>query len=112
MKIYDEKHNFPLFIRVLNVNFPCDVDFSTLVEKAQTIKATGGKPCNKTTSQEFKVRKNDGSLFVGAFCQSNVGDVTPNVLGAFCTDSGKPCDFNHSSCHGNDLFCVGRGPGY
>ncbi|KAJ7957945.1 neutral ceramidase-like [Quillaja saponaria] len=85
---------------------------STLVKKAQTIKATGGKPCDKTTSQGFKVRKNDGSLFVGAFCQSNVGDVTPNVLGAFCIDSGKPCDFNHSSCHGNDLLCVGRGPGY
>ncbi|KAH7567060.1 hypothetical protein JRO89_XS07G0011600 [Xanthoceras sorbifolium] len=87
-------------------------DMEKLIEKAQEIKATGGKPCGKTTSQGFKVRKNDGSLFVGAFCQSNVGDVTPNVLGAFCTDSGKPCDFNHSSCHGNDQLCVGRGPGY
>ncbi|KAB2029857.1 hypothetical protein ES319_D05G190200v1 [Gossypium barbadense] len=57
--------------------------------------------------QGFKVRKNDGSRFVGAFCQSNVGDVTPNVLGAFCTDTGKPCDFNHSSCNGNDQLCVG-----
>ncbi len=66
MKIYDEKHNFPLFIRVLNVNFPCDVDISTLVEKAQTIKATGGKPCNKTTSQGFKMRKNDGSTLRGS----------------------------------------------
>ncbi|KAL0016863.1 hypothetical protein SO802_003932 [Lithocarpus litseifolius] len=47
-----------------------------------------------------------------AFCQSHVGDVTPNVLGAFCIDSGKPCDFNHSSCHGNDQLCMGRGPGY
>ncbi|KAK3038862.1 hypothetical protein RJ639_028584 [Escallonia herrerae] len=80
-------------------------------KKAQTIKATGGQTCSKTASQGFKVRKNDGSLFVGAFCQSNVGDVSPNVLGAFCTDSGLPCDFNHSSCHGNDLLCVGRGPG-
>ncbi|KAK0576441.1 hypothetical protein LWI29_017522 [Acer saccharum] len=81
-------------------------------EKAEKIKATGGSRCGKTTSQGSKVRKNDGSLFVGAFCQSNVGDVTPNVLGAFCTDSGKPCDFNHSSCHGSDLLCLGRGPGY
>ncbi|KAI3816938.1 hypothetical protein L1987_10723 [Smallanthus sonchifolius] len=64
------------------------------------------------SSQGFKVRKNDGgSLFVGAFCQSNVGDVSPNVLGAFCTDTGLPCDFNHSSCNGNDKLCVGRGPG-
>ncbi|KAJ4834311.1 hypothetical protein Tsubulata_014209 [Turnera subulata] len=85
----------------------------TLMKKAQTIRATGGQPCSKTTSQSFKVRKNSGgSQFVGAFCQSNVGDVSPNVLGAFCKDSGKPCDFNHSSCHGDDTLCVGRGPGY
>ncbi|KAM1133047.1 hypothetical protein ACFX19_043051 [Malus domestica] len=85
---------------------------AALIKKAENIKATGGKPCSKTTSRKFKVRKNDGSLFVGAFCQSNVGDVTPNVLGAFCTDSGKPCDFTHSSCHGNNQLCLGRGPGY
>ncbi|PNY04722.1 neutral ceramidase [Trifolium pratense] len=87
-------------------------DIGELVKKARSIKATGGKDCNQQTSQASKVRKNDGSLFVGAFCQSNVGDVSPNVLGAFCIDSGKPCDFNHSSCNGNDLLCVGRGPGY
>ncbi|KAK7401124.1 hypothetical protein VNO78_12440 [Psophocarpus tetragonolobus] len=87
-------------------------DIGQLVKKAQSIKATRGKDCNKQASQASKVRKNDGSLFVGAFCQSNVGDVSPNVLGAFCIDSGKPCDFNHSSCHGNDQLCVGRGPGY
>lgn len=86
-------------------------DIGHLVEKARKIKATGGKDCSQNTSQAFKVRKNDGSLFVGAFCQSNVGDVTPNVLGAFCIDTGKPCDFNHSSCNGNDQLCVGRGPG-
>lgn len=74
--------------------------------------ATGGQPCSNTSSRDFKVRRTDGSQFVGAFCQSNVGDVTPNVLGAFCTDTGRPCDFNHSSCGGNDLLCVGRGPGY
>ncbi|CAN1322842.1 Neutral ceramidase 2 [Linum perenne] len=59
---------------------------------------------------KFRVRKD--RKFVGAFCQSNVGDVTPNVLGAFCVDSGNPCDFNRSSCDGNDQLCVGRGPGY
>ncbi|KAG8494317.1 hypothetical protein CXB51_012106 [Gossypium anomalum] len=95
-----------------NTKFSTIQNISTLRNKAQKIKATGGKPCGKTTSQGFKVRKNDGSIFVGAFCQSNVGDVTPNVLGAFCTDTGKPCDFNHSSCNGNDQLCVGRGPGY
>ncbi|KAF8406678.1 hypothetical protein HHK36_008769 [Tetracentron sinense] len=83
-----------------------------LEEKAGEIGATGGKSCSKTSSKDFKVRKSDGSQFVGAFCQSNVGDVSPNVLGAFCTDSGSPCDFNHSSCNGIDLLCVARGPGY
>ncbi|PIA32913.1 hypothetical protein AQUCO_04300098v1 [Aquilegia coerulea] len=88
------------------------VSNSTLVQIAGKIKASGGKTCGKSSSKASKVRKNDGSLFVGAFCQSNVGDVSPNVLGAFCTDTGKPCDFNHSSCNGNTLLCVGRGPGY
>ncbi|KAL0314479.1 UNVERIFIED_CONTAM: Neutral ceramidase 2 [Sesamum angustifolium] len=83
-----------------------------LLNRASKIKATGGQACSKTASQSAKVRKTDGSRFVGAFCQSNVGDVSPNVLGAFCLDSGKHCDFNHSSCHGNDQLCVGRGPGY
>ncbi|KAM7258829.1 hypothetical protein ACFE04_014570 [Oxalis oulophora] len=87
-------------------------DNTSVIELAQSIKATGGQRCDKTTTQSSKVRKNDGSGFVAAFCQSNVGDVTPNVLGAFCTDSGKPCDFNHSSCHGDDSLCIGRGPGY
>ncbi|TYH17458.1 hypothetical protein ES288_A05G193200v1 [Gossypium darwinii] len=100
------------FLSIRNTKFSTIQNISTLRNKAQKIKATGGKPCGKTTSQGFKVRKNDGSSFVGAFCQSNVGDVTPNVLGAFCTDTGKPCDFNHSSCNGNDQLCVGRGPGY
>ncbi|MED6150970.1 hypothetical protein PIB30_077841 [Stylosanthes scabra] len=87
-------------------------DIGQLVKIARRIKATGGHECSEETSREAKVRKNDGSLFVAAFCQSNVGDVTPNVLGAFCIDTGKPCDFNHSSCHGDDQLCVGRGPGY
>ncbi|PIN12041.1 Ceramidase [Handroanthus impetiginosus] len=83
-----------------------------LVRKASRIKATGGDSCSKADIQSSKVRQNNESRFVGAFCQSNVGDVSPNVLGAFCLDSGKPCDFNHSSCHGNDQLCVARGPGY
>ncbi|KAL4575417.1 hypothetical protein LXL04_022260 [Taraxacum kok-saghyz] len=86
-------------------------EINVFINRATAIKATGGQPCGKTTSQAFKVRKRK-SGFVGAFCQSNVGDVSPNVLGAFCSDSGLPCDFNHSSCHGDEQLCVGRGPGY
>uniref|UniRef100_K4BVU6 Neutral ceramidase n=1 Tax=Solanum lycopersicum TaxID=4081 RepID=K4BVU6_SOLLC len=77
-----------------------------LFNKASKIKPTGGQPCTNTTSQGFKVRKNKIMKFVGAFCQSNVGDVSPNVVGAFCIDSGLPCDFNHSSCHGNDQLSL------
>ncbi|XP_020517299.1 neutral ceramidase isoform X1 [Amborella trichopoda] len=79
-------------------------------ESIAAIKATGGEACNNETSRQYRVRKSQ--KFVGAFCQSNVGDVSPNVLGTICIDSGTPCDFNHSSCNGNNLLCVGRGPGY
>ncbi|KAF9621497.1 hypothetical protein IFM89_021801 [Coptis chinensis] len=85
---------------------------NALLEVAGKIKPSGGKLCDSKSSKASKVRKNDGSLFVGAFCQSNVGDVSPNVLGAFCTDTGLPCDFNHSTCNGNNQLCIGRGPGY
>jgi neutral ceramidase len=32
--------------------------------------------------------------FVGAFAQSNVGDTSPNTLGAFCLDTGACCSFS------------------
>lgn len=58
------------------------------------------------------LRKLNSPQFVSAFCQSNCGDVTPNVLGAFCIDTGLPCDFNHSTCNEKNELCYGRGPGY
>lgn len=103
--------NLVLNKRYLLVTRMDDVESGKLVEKAKRIKATGGRGCRKQSSQALKVRKKENSMFVGAFCQSNVGDVTPNVGGAFCLDTGNPCDFNRSSCHGNDQLCVGRGPG-
>ena len=30
--------------------------------------------------------------FVAAFAQAHTGDVSPNTLGAFCTDTGLPCE--------------------
>ncbi|KAL9624549.1 MAG: hypothetical protein Q9160_001213 [Pyrenula sp. 1 TL-2023] len=47
--------------------------------------------------------------FVAGFSQANVGDTTPNVLGAFCED-GSPCRFNDSTCGGVTQGCHGRGP--
>ncbi|KAI0269466.1 Neutral/alkaline nonlysosomal ceramidase, partial [Russula aff. rugulosa BPL654] len=55
--------------------------------------------------------------FVAGFIQSNVGDTSPNTLGAFCESPGKswdgqPCDFNSSTCGGTAQDCHGRGPGF
>ncbi|KAL6987720.1 ceramidase [Sarracenia purpurea var. burkii] len=75
-----------------------------------------GKPGTKSSSIARRVRnalrQADKSQFVSAFCQSNVGDASPNVLGAFCVDIGMPCDFNLSTCHGKNELCYGQGPGY
>ncbi|GKT90800.1 neutral/alkaline non-lysosomal ceramidase [Colletotrichum tofieldiae] len=50
--------------------------------------------------------------FVAGFSQANMGDVSPNVLGAFCEDdSGDPCDFKTSTCSdGKSQKCHARGP--
>lgn len=48
--------------------------------------------------------------FVAGFSQANVGDTSPNVLGAYCEDgSGEECNPEDSTCHGSKL-CHGRGP--
>lgn len=49
--------------------------------------------------------------FVAGFSQANVGDTTPNVLGAWCDDgSGQMCTFENSTCSGTSENCHGRGP--
>jgi neutral ceramidase len=48
--------------------------------------------------------------FVAGFSQSNVGDTSPNVLGAVCEDTGTQCRFNDSTCEGKTAPCRGRGP--
>ncbi|KAF8589515.1 Neutral/alkaline nonlysosomal ceramidase [Ramaria rubella] len=55
--------------------------------------------------------------FVAGFSQSNVGDTSPNTLGAFCESpgqpfDGQPCTFNTSTCGGTAQNCHGRGPGF
>jgi neutral ceramidase len=43
----------------------------------------------------------DNPNFVAAFSQANVGDTTPNVLGAWCDDgSGEQCKLEDSTCGG------------
>ncbi|KAH8666408.1 Neutral/alkaline nonlysosomal ceramidase [Xylariales sp. PMI_506] len=50
--------------------------------------------------------------FVAGFSQANVGDTTPNVLGAWCDDgSGQMCSLVNSTCsNGLSEDCHGRGP--
>ncbi|XXH03803.1 hypothetical protein Hte_010209 [Hypoxylon texense] len=50
--------------------------------------------------------------FVAGFSQANVGDTSPNVLGAWCEDgSGEQCSFENSTCSdGRSQKCHARGP--
>ncbi|KAL2508321.1 Neutral/alkaline non-lysosomal ceramidase [Forsythia ovata] len=79
-----------------------------LHDLAASFQSDSGKPVRvrSTLSQAGRPR------FVSAFCQTNCGDVSPNVLGTFCIDTGLPCDFNHSTCGEKNELCYGRGPGY
>lgn len=49
--------------------------------------------------------------FVAAFASTNLGDVSPNILGPKCMDTGLPCDLLHSTCDGRTQMCVASGPG-
>ncbi|KAI9100348.1 neutral ceramidase-like protein [Phlyctochytrium arcticum] len=54
---------------------------------------------------------NGNTNYIAAFAQTNAGDVSPNLLGPHCTDTGAPCDGGKGSCGGNITKCVARGPG-
>jgi neutral ceramidase len=49
--------------------------------------------------------------FVAAFASSNLGDVSPNINGARCLDTGLPCEEATSTCGGRSELCVAFGPG-
>jgi neutral ceramidase len=49
--------------------------------------------------------------FVAAFGATNLGDVSPNILGPHCRDTGLPCDFDHSTCNNRTELCSAFGPG-
>lgn len=57
------------------------------------------------------------NTFVAGFVQANVGDTTPNTLGAYCESPGKawdgqPCEYQKSTCGNITQGCHGRGPGF
>ncbi|XP_045113665.1 neutral ceramidase-like [Portunus trituberculatus] len=67
-------------------------------------------------SQLFEEVMNPGAMpgkgkFVAAFAQSNCGDVSPNIQGARCIDTGLPCDLATSTCDGKVQNCIASGPG-
>ena len=51
------------------------------------------------------------SSFVAAFASANLGDVSPNILGPRCVDTGLPCDLEHSTCNNRTQMCIASGPG-
>uniref|UniRef100_A0A2K6C607 Neutral ceramidase n=1 Tax=Macaca nemestrina TaxID=9545 RepID=A0A2K6C607_MACNE len=61
--------------------------------------------------------KNKGYLpgqgpFVAAFASSNLGDVSPNILGPRCINTGESCDNANSTCPiGGSNMCIAKGPG-
>ncbi|KAJ3412868.1 hypothetical protein HDV05_008804 [Chytridiales sp. JEL 0842] len=50
--------------------------------------------------------------FVAAFGQSNAGDVSPNIDGPRCENTGEVCDGSKDSCGGKPRLCVAHGPGF
>ncbi|KAL0911790.1 hypothetical protein M5K25_019954 [Dendrobium thyrsiflorum] len=64
--------------------------YSMLKLLAMSFPANNGSQVPRTFSTTRRVRstfsQGVGAKFVSAFCQSNCGDVSPNVLGAFCID--------------------------
>lgn len=62
--------------------------------------------------KEFNPNKMPGKgKFVGAFCSSNLGDVSPNIRGPKCSISGKECDILTSHCPVGEGDCFAMGPG-
>ncbi|KAH6894370.1 Neutral/alkaline nonlysosomal ceramidase [Thelonectria olida] len=63
---------------------------------------------------ETEMKSDDSAAdgFVAGFSQANVGDTSPNVLGAWCDDgSGEQCSYENSTCSdGTPQACHGRGP--
>ncbi|KAL2471004.1 Neutral/alkaline non-lysosomal ceramidase [Abeliophyllum distichum] len=112
----DESKASGILRRVSNIIPIIRNNHHELRELAASFQSSSGKPATRFMSLARRVRSSlrraDRPRFITAFCQSNCGDVSPNVLGTFCIDTGLPCDFNHSTCGGKNELCYGRGPGY
>lgn len=68
---------------------------------------------NKGLAAYFFEQSTNDPSFVAGFSQANVGDVSPNILGAYCEygpQEGELCDFETSLCGGRTNPCHSRGP--
>ncbi|KAK4626303.1 Neutral ceramidase 2 [Fulvia fulva] len=68
---------------------------------------------NKGVAAVLFEKSTGESSFVAGFSQANVGDTSPNVLGAFCESgeqAGEGCDFKTSLCGNKTQPCHARGP--
>ncbi|XP_054736512.1 neutral ceramidase [Anastrepha obliqua] len=62
--------------------------------------------------KEYNTNKVPGKgKFVAAFCSSNLGDVSPNIMGPKCSISGNECDLLTSKCPSKEGECFSSGPG-
>lgn len=66
-----------------------------------------------STLYETSMIKEGKADFVAAFAQANLGDVSPNTAGPKCIDTGKPCDYEQSTCNfpPRVKYCIAFGPG-
>lgn len=68
---------------------------------------------NKGVAAWLFEKSTGDDAFVAGFSQANVGDTSPNILGAYCesgSQAGQECDFKTSLCDGKSQPCHGRGP--
>jgi hypothetical protein len=72
--------------------------------------SAGGRDCSGGPGTRRQLRFAPG--FVSAVAQAAVGDTSPNTAGAFCLDTGLPCEPLHSTCNGRNEQCHGRGPAW
>ncbi|XP_048191371.1 LOW QUALITY PROTEIN: neutral ceramidase-like [Perognathus longimembris pacificus] len=65
----------------------------------------------------YEQEKNTGYLpgqgpFVAAFASSNLGDVSSNIAGPHCINTGETCENAHNTCPiGGPTKCMAHGPG-
>lgn len=68
---------------------------------------------NKGVAADLFEKSTNDPHFIAGFSQANVGDTSPNVLGAYCEygdHAGETCDFKTSLCGNITQPCHGRGP--